>query len=185
LVGAALSRPRLILHKHLLSASSEEEFFAEIRERIAHVIKKRIHSDDCEDVIQAAMVELRSRLVDIKVQTQVLPLVCNVVSHSIREYYQQKKREEKVLEFSADALFYYQPEANDEEWKKIAKDGISLLQKEQPRCAELMDAVLNSLNMEEVIQKMNMDRLNIYRMLFRCKNSLLKILTENLKISLP
>jgi DNA-directed RNA polymerase specialized sigma24 family protein len=173
------------LQKHLLNASNEEEFFAEIRERIAHIIKKRIHSDDSEDVIQSAMIELRSRLVDIKEQTEILPLICETVKRCIREYYQQQKREQKVLEFSADAVFYYQPEINEEGWKKIAMNGIDQLEGEQPRCAELLNAVLKSSTMEEVIQKIDMDRVNIYPLLSRCRTSLIKILIENLKISLP
>ncbi len=168
-----------------LEVLKEEEFFSKIRDRIACVISKRIHSEDSEDVIQSAMVEIRSRIQEFKEGSDLLPLVCEVLRNSIREYYQQKKREEKVLEFSPDAMYYYQPEIGSEGWQEIAKKGITQLKEEQPQHAELMNAILQSSNIKSLSQRMKVEKLNLYRMMSRCRISLLKIVTENLKISLP
>jgi DNA-directed RNA polymerase specialized sigma24 family protein len=156
------------LTKFSFGSLNEEEFFSKIQERISSVIQKRITSEDYEDVVQSAMVELRSRVEEIRDESQLIPLVCEVVRTSIRSYYQQKKREEKVLEFSRDAFHYYQPEINDEGWQEITKRGLESLQEEQPRCAELLQAILKSSSMEVLAQKMEMERMNIYRMLYRC-----------------
>jgi DNA-directed RNA polymerase specialized sigma24 family protein len=130
------------------------------------------------------MVELRSRIADISNESELLPVVFEIVRNAIHEYYQKQKRE-KVVEFSTDALYYYQPEMNEEEWKGVITKAMRQLKEEQPRCGELLQAALHVLTMEELSEKLEMERFNADQMLLRCRAALLKVITENLKTPLP
>jgi DNA-directed RNA polymerase specialized sigma24 family protein len=163
----------------------EQQFFSEIRERISQVIHKRIQSEDSEDVIQSVMVEVRSRIQDFKTESNILPLVCEILRNSLREYFQQKKREEKVLEFSPDALYYYHSEVSDKEWQDIARKGIAHLKTEDSRCVEVINTAIQSSNIKNVSENLDMETTDVYRTLLRCRNSLMKVVTERLKTSLP
>jgi RNA polymerase sigma factor (sigma-70 family) len=163
----------------------EEQFFSEIRERISQVIHKRIQSEDSEDIIQSVMVEVRSRIQNFKTESNLMALICEILRNSLREYFQQKKREEKVLEFSPDALYYYNADVSDKGWHDIAQKGIARLKTEDPRCGEVINITLQSSNMQNVSEKLEMEITNVYRTLLRCRNSLMKVITESLKISLP
>jgi DNA-directed RNA polymerase specialized sigma24 family protein len=164
---------------------NEEEFFLEIRERVAFIAQKRIHSDDYEEVVQNAMVEIRSRLNEAKQRADLIPLVFQIIRNCIRDYYQKKKREEKVLEFSPDSRYYYQAELSDELWKEILEKGIEQLQSEDSRSAEFLNKVLTISKEDDVEHKFKMDRSNFYRMLSRCREALLKTITDDQKIPLP
>jgi DNA-directed RNA polymerase specialized sigma24 family protein len=169
----------------IFEPNEEEQFFLEIRERLTFIAKKRIHSEDYEDVVQNAMVEIRSRLNEVKQRTELMPFVFQILRNFIRDYYQKKKREEKVLEFSPDSRYYYQAELSNELWQEIIHKGIEQLEREDSRSAEFLKKILAVTKDEDLEQKFDMDRLNLCRILYRCREALLKTISNDQKISLP
>ncbi len=169
----------------MFEPDEEEQFLLEIRERLAFIAQKRIHSEDHEEVVQSAMVEVRSRLNEVKDRSDLMPFVFQIMRNCIRDYYQKKKREEKVLEFSPDSRYYYQAELSNELWQEIINKGIEQLQSEDSRSAEFLQKVLAVTKEEDLEHKFDMDRLNLCRILYRCREALLKMISENQKISLP
>ena len=163
---------------------SDEEFFSDVRERISSLVHKRVHSEDAENLVLSAMVELRTRVADISDESELMRLIFEIVRNTIREYYQQQKHE-KVVEFSTDALYYYQPEMNEEGWKEIVTKAMRQLKEEQPRCAESFEAALQVTTMEELSERLEMERFNADQVLLRCRTALLRIITDNLKTPLP
>ena len=121
------------MSKNLSHIVDDEGFFSDVRDRISSIIEKKIHSEDADELVQAAMVEIRSRIADLANESDLLPVVFEVVRNAIREYYQKQKRE-KVVEFSTEALYYYQPEMNEADWKTIVTKAMRILKEEQPRC---------------------------------------------------
>ena len=169
----------------MFEPNEEEQFLLEVRERLAFIGQKRIHSEDYEEVVQSAMVEVRSRLSEVKNRSDLMPFVFQIMRNCIRDYYQKKKRDEKVLEFSPDFRYYYQAELSNELWQEIINKGIEELQSEDSRSAEFLKKILAVTKEEDLERKFDMDRLNLCRILYRCREALLKIITENQKISLP
>jgi DNA-directed RNA polymerase specialized sigma24 family protein len=169
----------------LFEPNEEEQFLLEIRERLAYIAKKRIHSEDYEEVVQNAMVEIRSRLNEVQQRTELMPFVFQMLRNCIRDYYQKKKREEKVLEFSPDSRYYYQAELNNELWREIIHKGIEQLEREDSRSAEFLTKVLAVTKNEDLEQKFDMDRLNFCRILYRCREALFKTISDDQKIPLP
>jgi len=169
----------------LFEPAEEEQFFSEIRERLAFIVQKRIRTEEHEDVVQNAMIEVRSRLNEVANKADLIPFVFQILRNCIRDHYQKKKREEKVLEFSPDSRYYYQPEISNDGWQEIVEKGIHQLERENSRCAELLTAILIASKETDLEGKMGMDLLNIYRMLHRCRAGLMKEITETQKIPLP
>ncbi len=169
----------------LFEPAEEEQIFSEIRERLALIAQKRIRTEEHEDIVQNTMIEVRSRLNEVANKADLLPFVFQILRNCIRDHYQKKKREEKVLEFSPDCRYYYQPEISNDGWQEIAEKGIHQLEGENSRCAELLTAILTVSNEADLEGKLGMDLLNIYRMLHRCRDGLLKVITETQKIPLP
>src|SRR5262245_22882797 len=166
----------------MFEPNEEEQFFLEIREQLAIIAQKRIHSEDHEEVVQNAMVEIRSRLNDVKQRTDLIPFVFQIIRNCIRDYYQKKKREEKVLEFSPESRYYYQAELSNELWQEIIEKGIDHL---DSRSAEFLNKVLTISKEDDVEHRFKMDRLNFCRVLYRCREALLKTITDDQKIPLP
>jgi DNA-directed RNA polymerase specialized sigma24 family protein len=169
----------------MFEPNDEEQFFLEIRERLAFIAQKRIHSDDYEEVVQNAMVEIRSRINEVKQRNDLMPFVFQILRNFIRDYYQKKKREEKVLEFSPDSRYYYQAELSNELWQEIIQKGIEQLEREDSRSAEFLKKILAVTKDEDLEHKFDMDRLNLCRILYRCRQGLLKTISDDQKISLP
>ncbi len=169
----------------MFEPDEEEQFLLEVRERLTFIAQKRIHSEDHEEVVQSAMVEVRSRLNEVKNRSDLMPFVFQIMRNCIRDYYQKKKREEKVLEFSPDSRYYYQAELSNELWQEIINKGIEQLQSEDSRSAEFLNKILAVTKEENLEHKFDMDRLNLCRVLYRCREALLKMITDNQKISLP
>jgi DNA-directed RNA polymerase specialized sigma24 family protein len=172
------------MSKHQSHIVDDEEFFSDVRERISLIFRKRIHSDDAEELVQTAMVEIRSRVADLANESDLLPAVFEVVRNTIREHCQEQKRQ-KVVEFSTDALYYYQPEMTEADWKSIVTKAMKQLKEEQPGCAEMLQAATRVSTMEELSANFEMERFNADQMLLRCRTALLKVITENLKTPLP
>lgn len=169
----------------MFEPNEEEQFFLDIRERLANVAKKKIHSEDSEEVVQTAMVEIRSRLNEVKQKSNLMPFVFQIMRNCIRDYFHKKKREEKVLEFSPDSRYYYQAELSNELWQEIIEKGIEQLKIEDPRSAEFLNKILSVTKDEDLEHKFDMERLNLCRILYRCREALLKTISDNQKIALP
>jgi DNA-directed RNA polymerase specialized sigma24 family protein len=169
----------------MFEPDEEEQFFLDIRERLASIAKNKIHSEDSEEIVQTAMVEIRSRLNEVKQRTDLMPFVFQVMRDCIRNYYQKKKREEKVLEFSPDFRYYYQAELTSDLWQEIIEKGIEQLKNDEPRSAEFLNKILSVTKDEDLEHKFDLDRLNLCKILYRCREALLKTITENQKIPLP
>jgi len=169
----------------IFETNEEEQFFLEIRERLAFVAQKRIHSEDFEEVVQNAMVEIRSRLNEVKQRTELMPFVFQILRNCIRDYFQKKKREEKVLEFSPDSRYYYQAELSNELWQEIIQKGIEQLEREDSRSAEFLKKILAVTKNEDLEHKFDMDRLNLCKILYRCREALFKTISDDQKIPLP
>jgi DNA-directed RNA polymerase specialized sigma24 family protein len=165
--------------------NEEEQFFLDIRERLAFIAQKRIHSEDYEEVVQSAMVEIRSRFNEVKNRTDLMPFIFEIMRNCIRDYYQKKKREEKVLEFSPDSRYYYQAELSNELWDEIIEKAIEQLEQEDSKSAEFLNKILTISKEDDLEHKFKMDRLNICRVLYRCRQALLKMITDGQKIPLP
>lgn len=166
----------------LFELNEEEQFFSDIRERLAFIAQKRVHSEDYEEIVQTAMVEIRSRLNEVKSRMGLMPFVFQIMRNCIRDYYQKKKREEKVLEFSPDSRYYYQAELSHELWEEIVAKAIEQL---DSRSSEFLNRLLTVSNEDDLEHKFNMDRLNLCKMLYRCREALLKAISDDQKISLP
>ena len=169
----------------IFEPNEEEQFFLDIRERLASIAKKKIHSEESEEIVQTAMVEIRSRLNEVKQRSDLLPFVFQIMRNCIRDYYQKKKREEKVLEFSPDSRYYYQAELSNELWREIIEKGLDQLKHEDRNSAELLNKILAVSKEEDLDHKFDMDRLNLFKVLYRCREALLKTITDNQKIPLP
>ena len=166
----------------IFEPNEEEQFFSEIRERLATIAQKRIHSEDHEEVVQNAMVEIRSRINEVKQRTGLMPFVFQILRNSIRDYYQKKKREEKVLEFSPDSRYYYQAELSNDLWQEIIQKGIEHL---DSTSAEFLNKALTTSKEDDIEHKFKLDRLNFCRVLYRCREALLKTITDDQKVPLP
>jgi DNA-directed RNA polymerase specialized sigma24 family protein len=169
----------------MFEPNQEEQFFLEIRERIAFITQKRIHSEDYEEVVQNVMVEIRSRFNEVKQRTEVMPFVFQILKNCIRDYYQKKKREEKVLEFSSDSRYYYQAELSNELWQEIIQKGIEQLEREDSRSAEFLTKILAVTKDQDLEHTFGMDRLNLCKILDRCRQALFKTISVDQKIPLP
>ncbi|HEY7161072.1 MAG TPA: hypothetical protein VH815_07420, partial [Acidobacteriota bacterium] len=117
--------------------------------------------------------------------SDLMPFVFHILRDCIRDYYQKKKREEKVLEFSPDFRYYYQAELSNELWQEIVEKGIEELKSEDARSAEFLNRILLVTKDEDLEQKFDMDRLNLCKILYRCREALLKTITDKQKIPLP
>lgn len=169
----------------IFEPNEEEQFFLDIRERLASVAQKKIHSEDSEEIVQTAMVEIRSRLNELKQRSELMPFVFQIMRNCIRDYFQKKKREEKVLEFSPDSRYYYQAELSNELWQEIIQKGLDQLQHEDQKSAEFLNKILAVRKEEDLEHKFDMERLNLCRVLYRCREALLKTITGSQKIPLP
>ena len=169
----------------MFEPNEEEQFLLEIRDRLTFIAQKRIHTEDFEEIVQNALVEIRTRLNEVKQREDLMPFVFQIMRNCIRDYYQRKKREEKVLEFSPDSRYYYQAELSNELWQEIIEKGIEQLEREDPKSAEFLNKLLAVTKEEDLEHKFDMDRLNLCRVLYRCREALLKTISIDQKISLP
>ena len=162
----------------------EEVFFTNVRERIAVVARKRIQGAAYEDVVQETLIILKAKLPELQAKENLMPFVFQILRNCIGNYYQKVKTEQKYIDFSADASDAVRLDEN-QDWSQILNKAIAHLKKEHERCAKLLEAVMQSAEIQELKSLLNLDEANVYRTLYRCRNRLKEIITGVLKVKLP
>ena len=166
------------------SPVEEEAFFESLRNRIATVAKKRIRGVAYEDVVQETLIIVKAKLPELANEKDVLPFVFQILRNCIGNYYQKVRTEQKYIDFSADTSHALRFDEN-QDWSQILSKAISHLRTDHVRCADLLEAVMRSAEIEELKKLLNLDEANVYRTLYRCRNRLKEIITGVLKIKLP
>jgi RNA polymerase sigma factor (sigma-70 family) len=166
------------------SPFEEEAFFESIRERITSVAKKRIRGAEYEDIVQETLIILKAKLPEIDDDRNVLPFAFQTLRNCIGNHYQKIRTEQKYIDFSADGSHAFRFDEN-EDWKQILNKALDHLRKDHERCANLLKAVMESAEIDELKKLLNVDEANVYRTLYRCRNRLKEIITGVLKVRLP
>lgn len=164
-------------------ALGSEKFFESIRLRMIAVARKRIQGDASQDVVQEAMMILNSKLDQVKDEKEVLPFAFQILRNCIGNYYNKVRREQRIIEFSDSAEQAGIVDENSD-WLEILTKAISHLRVDSPRCAQLFEALLGSAEIEDLRKLLDLTADNVYRTLYRCRNRLKKILTEEMRIHL-
>lgn len=162
----------------------EEVFFANVRERIAAVAKKRIRGAGYEDVVQEALIIIKAKLPELEDEKSLMPFVFQILRNCIGNHYQKVRTEQKYIDFSADTSHALCFDEN-QDWSKLLSKAIAHLKRDHARCAQLLEALMRSAEIQELKSLLNLDEANVYRTLYRCRNRLKEIITGVLMVKLP
>ena len=146
--------------------------------------KKRIRGVAYEDAVQETLIIVKAKLPELENEKNVLPFVFQILRNCIGNYYQKVRTEQKYIDFSADMSHALRFDEN-QDWFQILSKAISHLRSDNVRCADLLEAVMRSAEIEELKKLLNLDEANVYRTLYRCRNRLKEIITGVLKVKLP
>lgn len=149
------------------------------------IARKRIQGDASQDVVQEAIVILNAKMDQIQNDGEILPFAFTILRNCIGNHYKKVRREQRVIEFSV-AIESAEVAAEERsDWQEVLSKALVYLKKESPRCAQLFEAVLESAGIAELQTLLDLTAENVYRTLYRCRNRLKRILTEEMRIQLP
>jgi len=172
---------------------AQTRLYQSLRVRFFQVAKRRVRSDDVEDVLQEGL-----RIVHLKLRSRrhtdgVLPWSMAILRNVVGNYYRKRSVEARRIEFPAesrDASDLDEARERAEEMDRLSR-ALDVLSRSHPRCGALYREILRSLDevgdlpgrsrgaMEMVLQRFpNMTPGTIYVALHRCRSRLRRILAQ-------
>jgi DNA-directed RNA polymerase specialized sigma24 family protein len=173
---------------------AESALYDELRARFLPLAKRRVRTDDAEDVVQEALriVHLRGRL--RQRDEGLLPWSLAILRNVIGNYYQKRKRRDREEAFGAEAVARDgRPGADDalEVGQRLDRlaEGIARLAQKDPRCGAIFARIVAVVTEEgssgaRVSSRLvdalggEISRDTLYVLLHRCRARLREILTR-------
>ncbi len=181
-------------------AAAEAALCEAIRVRFVPIAKRRVRDDDAQDVVQEALRIVHAKYARRERNGQVLTWGMVILRNVIGNYYQRK--EKQALEEPFDERRFPRnagewgtpaqpgPGVESETWREVL-EAITLLARQEPRCAMLFRRILESLDeggapgkvSRRAMERMRgdfgeMTRGALYVALHRCRASLRAILND-------
>lgn len=127
---------------------------------------------------------VKARLGQIEDEAHILPFLFQTLRNCVGNYYQKARTEQKYIDFSAETERGYEPDGV-RDWHDVLEKALGRLSQAHQKCVALLRAVMRSAETDELKKLLNTDESNVYRTLYRCRNRLKEIITQDMKVKLP
>lgn len=181
--------------------AAETALFESLRVRFLDVAKRRVRTDDIEDVVQESLriIHLKYRQTDP--QTRVLTWAMVVLRNVIGNYYQKRKRLDRAEPFE-DQIHSAAPDVQAADYESAPLipdhdsirpllDAIRFLGEQYPRCGRLFRSILENIEKGEAPKGIPSDTIDqllhdlggisrdtLYVTLHRCRKRLREIMRD-------
>ena len=163
------------LHSQLCSGdrAAEEHLFVMLSERFKVFARQRVRNDqDAEEIVQDALMTIARRFKEIEFKTSFAAWAYRVLENKILTFYRDNKSTRTKLEKAAERAETTTPWKTDPSLKSALLECLKKVARANLRHARILNLHYLGYTVEEICQKLDLTRNNMYIMLSRGRSSL-------------
>ena len=157
---------------------AEEALFRRLSDSFGIFVQQRIWSEtDAEEIVQEALLTIKAKLAELEVETSFSAWCYRVLENKILHYYRNKKRRDDHFTPTVDGTIEASAPSADPAIKRQLLDCIRKLGQVNNRHARVVNLRYQGYSTEEICERLDVTRNNLYIILSRAR-SMLKLCLE-------